>query len=158
MNPIQFRQQFFYEEREGVKAYRDLKGILLFGIHSLIVYPYLSWKWLVEFLRIVLQETRSFFGRISVRMQENYHVVLGSGYESSASQHLLPCRRTQARSACIPKLVAMRPWATMVDLELFLEGWDMGEAYASPHNNLLSCSAQMASSTQASADYIPSNN
>jgi hypothetical protein len=158
MNPIQFRQQFSYEEHEGVKAHRDLKGILLFGIHSLIVYPYLSWKWLVEFLRIVLQETRSLFGRISVRMQENYHVVLGSGYESSASQHLLPCRRTQTRSACIPKLVAMRPWATMVDLELFLEGWDMGEAYASPHNNLPFCSAQMASSTQASVEYITSNN
>ena len=158
MDPIQFRQQFFYEEHEGVRVHRNLRGILLFGFHSLVLYPYLSWKWLVEFLHIVLQETHSLFGRISVRMRQDCHVLLGSAYENLATEHLVPCRRAQARSACISKLAAKRPWATMVDLEILLEGWDMGEAYASPHDNPAFCSGHMASSTQASADYIPSTN
>jgi hypothetical protein len=130
MNPIRFRQQFFFEESLGVKAHRDPLGMLLFCWHSLALYPYRLGIWLQQHLNILLQEIRSLLGRISIRTQENHCVVVGPGWERCATQHLVPCTRTQARSSCISQLLSKYPWATLVDVEILLVGWDMGEKWA----------------------------
>jgi hypothetical protein len=76
--------------------------------------------------------------------------VVGPGWERNATQHLVPCTRTQARSACISEMASKRPWATVVDLEILLEGWDMGEKWGRSQGvGWDSCTERAASNIQA---------
>jgi hypothetical protein len=77
-----------------------------------------------------------------------------------STQHLAPCTRTQARSACILEMAAKYPWATLVDLDLLLEGWDKGEKWVRNQGGdscLGSCTEQLASSNPETtfAEYTP---
>ena len=93
--------------------------------------------------KYILRGTRSLFARIAIRNRENYFVAVGPGWERNTTERLVPCTRTQARSACIRELASKRPWATLVDLEILLEGWDMGEAWTFQHKALDSCTAPL---------------
>src|SRR5689334_14044384 len=55
-------------------------------------------SWLSQSLNILLQEIRSLFGRIAIRYQGEISPVVGFGWEPLATQPLVPCARTQARS------------------------------------------------------------
>jgi hypothetical protein len=155
VNPILFRMQFRLCECQGVRAHHDLRGRLLYGIHSLFFYPYLVLSWLNRHLDIALQEIRSCFERISLRYREQIILVTDPQWERNATQHLVLCTRTQARSACISEMAAKHPWATVVDLTILLEGWDKGERWASHENTMEFCNAQTASNTQTFKEYTP---
>jgi hypothetical protein len=55
---------------------------------------------------------------------------IGAALELGPTQHLVPNRRTSARSRDIQLLRQTYPWATVADLHLFLLGWNKGEEFA----------------------------
>lgn len=67
-------------------------------------------------------------------------VDLGPAF-SLQGESWLPNTRTNARAEGIRRLQATRPRVDVADIQIFLEGFDMGEQYASgredshPHNN-----------------------
>ena len=81
---------------------------------------------------IISQEMCSLFAGIEVQRTKLSYVPVTRSYSNCApTQHpyLNSCNR--ARSTCILEIVANRPWATLVDVQIFPEGWDMGEKWVS---------------------------
>jgi len=118
----------------------------------LFFYPYLAALWIRQFERELLQESRSFCGRIGVVRGGMRYVEVGQGWEMSPSGHLVVCTRTRARTNDIQRMLSSRPWASLVDLHLFLEGWDKGEKWASPKHSLDSCSLRLGTSSPQVTD------
>ena len=56
-------------------------------------------------------------------------VVFGPAFRRLPDGSLLPEERTIARSKCIDNLLAIHPWADLVDVQIFLEGFDAGEQW-----------------------------
>jgi hypothetical protein len=54
----------------------------------------------------------------------------GAGLEVDSNHALVPSKRTNARTRDIQLLQQAYPWATAVDLHLFLLGWNKGEEFA----------------------------
>jgi len=137
--------------QENVR-FRRLREWLL----RLITYPCLFSSGLYRNLNIFLQEIRSLFGRILARHKEQDYLPVTRSYSScSPIQRQILSSYNQARSACILEMASNRPWATRVDLATFLEGWDMGEKWASHTYNLVSCIGQSAANNQDSYFYDP---
>ena len=79
---------------------------------------------------IFVSEFRSLIPRTKYRMRKNLDtngVDLGTGYREQPSGHLVANTRTQTRIRDMQQMLASFPEATLVDLALFLEGWDRGE-------------------------------
>jgi hypothetical protein len=98
-------------------------------------------------LNIVSQEICSLFGRIGVRYRGLDFVPVTRCYSMTP-----PIERpfldsyNQSRISCIREMAANHPWATRVDLRVFLEGWDMGEKWASQKYNPEFCNSHMVAS------------
>ena len=86
-------------------------------------------------LRNILLEIRSLGGRIAIQNGKSLGVVLGPGFERLPTQHLVPCKRTRARILDIQSMHAQWPWASMVDLQIFLAGWEKGAEWAGREND-----------------------
>jgi len=75
-------------------------------------------------LRLIL---RSFRGHIQILLSKDEpDVDLGLSFERDGHGNLVHCALTQARSDGIAKLEAKHPWVSFVDMQLFLEGFDLG--------------------------------
>lgn len=86
------------------------------------------WARLVCGLR---QEVRSFLGRTRTLLgRKRWLVLLGPALERGSTGHLRSNRDTDARSQSIQQLIARHPWASTIDVEIFLWGFDMGEESA----------------------------
>lgn len=88
-----------------------------------------------ECYEIFVSETRSLFGRISIRRKRMNCVSIGPTWERLSTGHLVECTRTLVRSADIREMLSNRPWASLGDLQVFLEGWDRGERYSLDHTS-----------------------
>ena len=78
-----------------------------------------------------LSVARSLFGHIRTRRAiEHQSVDLGPALQRSLSGHLVPCTRTVARSDGTEFLLTKYPWADLVDLQIFLLGFDEGARWA----------------------------
>jgi len=134
------------ESRVGVPQERGLFHMLHRYILSLTIYPCVFLFWLSPKIEIVLQEIYSLFGRIAVRCKgPNYFAVIHAYSDCSPIQRQFWSSYSQARSACIREMVSNHPWATPVDVQAFLESWDMGEKWACEmlDRNSKSCSTEM---------------
>jgi hypothetical protein len=81
------------------------------------------------FLRALLDEFRSLVGRIHIlRTTRLYHygVDLGQGLKRLPNGHLTRNTRTVSCSLDTKTLLAIHPKASLVDLKIFLAGWDKG--------------------------------
>jgi len=88
-------------------------------------------------MRGIVREFRSLRGRIQIRCDTDsadYLVALGPAFQYGQAGRLELCARTQARSRDTRSFLASYPWASGVDLRLFLEGWDRGEEWVRVHN------------------------
>lgn len=77
-------------------------------------------------------ESRSFVGRMKTLSAKRWWrgVDLGPAWERLPGGRLIPDARTNARSYGIQVLALSRPWASSIDREMFLAGFDVGEQYA----------------------------
>lgn len=76
-------------------------------------------------------EGRSFYGHIQTLLaKRHWGVDLGPLYENLPGERLFENKRTAARSAGMEALVSEHPWASSIDLQIFLEGFHAGEQYA----------------------------
>jgi hypothetical protein len=145
-----------------VKALQD-RGLLhklRYRCPVLAFYPYVFLSWSRRNINIVSQEVYSLFGRIGVRYRGLNCVQVTRSYsETTPTQRPFWSIHNHARSACILEMASKRPWATLVDLELFLEGWDMGEKWAFQKDSSGFCIAQQVSNnpTGSCGDYTPEN-
>jgi hypothetical protein len=88
--------------------------------------------YLLYTLRIGL---RSFLGHIEELLAKRYGTVdLGPMLQQLPSGYLIPDMRTLTRNEGITALEKAHPWASNIEAEIFLEGFDWGERYA--HHNL----------------------
>ena len=79
---------------------------------------------------VFASEIRSLVPRILFRMQRKLDgrgIEFGFALQSRPNGHLELNTRTHSRIRDTQSLLANYPWATLVDLHLFLEGWDKGE-------------------------------
>lgn len=156
MNPIRSRQRILIEQRGPETKRLGFLDIVRYCFLTPVVYLYLAWSWICQNLNILLQETRSLFGRIQVRRKGLNYVPVTRSYSGS-----LPTQRpflnsyNQARSACISEMVSNRPWASLVDFQLFLEGWDKGEKWASQEDNRGFYTEQSVAGSYPYAEYTP---
>lgn len=91
------------------------------------------WTTLEKILRFAdaLQtESRSLCGRIGRLLSKSDAVVLGPEYVLLLDRSSVRNIRTAARKHGIEELARRNPWASTVDLQIFLEGFDLGEQYA----------------------------
>jgi hypothetical protein len=89
---------------------------------------------LVRFLvrvytRTLISELRSLFGRMKILHDKNWHIEIGQAWELDPSGHLVSSKRFHARTSDIQKLRTSHPQASLGDLEIFFQGWDMGETF-----------------------------
>jgi hypothetical protein len=85
------------------------------------------------YLRTHLAEFRSLAGRIRIlraRKLYRYGVDLGLGFQTLPTGHLVSNTRTWSRNRDTKQLFAIHPSASLVDLHLFLAGWDRGAEWA----------------------------
>jgi hypothetical protein len=77
-------------------------------------------------------EGRSFAGRMRTLLSiKHWGVDLGPLWEAVPSERQFDLnRRTNARSQGTRNLIGDYPWASSVDLQIFLRGFDVGERYA----------------------------
>src|SRR5262249_3478608 len=83
----------------------------------------------VNNLSMFLQELRSLAGRMKILYGTSLYsrgVDLGPAWESLPNGQLVRCTRTHARIRDRQQLYAIHPKGSLVDLHLFLVGWDMG--------------------------------
>lgn len=102
--------------------------------------------------------TCSLVARTGCQLSGIPYVEIGPGCSCSRSEHQIPCRRTLAHTKGIQQLRADYPWATLVDLAIFLDGWDMGERFGMEEvRNWGSYSLSSESNTPMSpcAEYTP---
>jgi hypothetical protein len=89
---------------------------------------------LLRFVYAIRLEGRSFVCRTRTLLAiEHEGVDLGSVLERLPSGHLIQNERTSARSCGIRELVSAHPWASNIDLQIYLVGFDAGERFA--HRN-----------------------
>jgi hypothetical protein len=147
MTFIRFYSRLLLQGPVGESQERGRSRISHRRILSLAVCLCLLMSRLYQCLNIILQETRSLFGRIAIRNRGLNYLAVGLAYcKTGPTQYPVLCTRTRARAADISKMVSTRRWASLVDLQLFLEGWDMGEMWAAQKHNLGSCIEQSAAS------------
>lgn len=141
--------QRLIESRVGVPQRRGPLRIVHRCFLLVAYYPYLFLSWLYRNLSILSQEICSLFGRIAVQRKGlNYFPVTRSYSSCSPSQRPFLNSYNRARSACISEMASNHPWSTRVDLQLFLEGWDKGEMWATQIYSRDSCTAQSVASIQ----------
>ena len=100
------------------------------------------WYLLRDALHILVSSFRSFRGHISLQSpREAYGPSLGKAFVRGEDQSLQRNPRTLARSFYIEMLWASMPWIDMVDLRIFLMGFDAGEEWS--HHT---CSGKAANS------------
>ena len=89
----------------------------------------------------LLLEFRSFLCRIRIVCKKSHtgEVELGPSFERSTHGGLQRCSGTLSRRKGIENMLASRPWATPLDWEIFLEGWDKGCELR--HGTVESCNA-----------------
>ena len=149
MSTCQSVQQIRTKPQLEVPQENDPSHKLRLEPRTLKVYLYVFRSWLRRTLNILQQEIHSFFLRIPARYREpNYFPVTRSYSSCSPIQRRFLSSYNRARSACISKMASNHPWATRADLRLFLDGWDMGEKWASQTYNPESCTEQLVANTQ----------
>jgi hypothetical protein len=57
----------------------------------------------------------------------SWGVDLGPLLQRSPDGHLTENKRTRFRSECIEELISVHPWASSIEQEIFLLGFDQGE-------------------------------
>lgn len=73
-----------------------------------------------------------------------YPLLIGEAYESAANGTLAPNMNTSARIRGILLLQGKYPWVTLVDSQVFLLGWSLGEESATRASGTShSCSEQV---------------
>jgi hypothetical protein len=73
----------------------------------------------------------SFFGCTRILLSKKHWAVdFGPLLERLPCGCLVPDERTDARSAGTQEIESRYPWANIVELQMFLEGFDMGEQFA----------------------------
>jgi hypothetical protein len=110
--------------RNYVSRYRDVLARL--GIHGLLQFAVfrLRRRWCIW-----LSTFRSFRGHIQTLSSKDQAVVdLGPALRL-VNGHLVRWIRTDARRLYIEKLLAIHCWADILDLEMFLMGFDAGEQW-----------------------------
>ena len=74
----------------------------------------------------------SFFGCIQILLaKKSWGADLGPAYRQLPNGCLVANERSDVRSEGIQKLESRYPWANTVELEMYLEGFDAGEQFAS---------------------------
>lgn len=63
-------------------------------------------------------------------------VAFGPAFRRLPDGSLQPEERTIARSSCIDNLLATHPWADVVDVQIFLAGFDAGEQWCLRNRDL----------------------
>jgi hypothetical protein len=74
---------------------------------------------------------RSCCGHICSQSSRGIALDVGFGVSTDRPEGFREILRTDARTRCIEKLLAIRPWVDFVDLQIFLEGFDAGDEFAS---------------------------
>lgn len=88
--------------------------------------------WLYGFLL----ELRNLFYRIGQLRKTNLYrtgLDIGPAFETTQGESVRECTRTHACTRDMQNLYAMRPWVTILDVELFLAGWKQGSAWECSH-------------------------
>ena len=86
---------------------------------------------LLRFVYALRSEGHSFVGHMQTLLgKKHWGVDLGPLLERSNCGQLQRNGRTDARSYGTQALVSRYPWASSIDLQVFLDGFDMGERYA----------------------------
>jgi hypothetical protein len=87
-------------------------------------------KWFLSQSKgICLSEVCSLVPRIRYRFDkklDSLGVEFGTNYQMHPSGHLERNKRTQCRIRDMQYWLSSHPWATLVDLSIYLEGWDRG--------------------------------
>ena len=108
---------------------------------------------LPRFLRAytLWQEFRSFLQRTETRLTagKKLGIDMGPEWELDICGNLRLCNRTQIRIQDTEKAFVNRPWATILDYQLFLVGWDAGVRFGLRSRD--SYTEQPSSSTLESA-------
>ncbi len=87
-------------------------------------------SFLLRLLCALQSEGRSFLGHIKTQLgRRHWCVDLGPVYERLPNGCLSQHRRTEARSDGMRELESDHPWASTVDLQIYLEGFDKGERF-----------------------------
>lgn len=84
-------------------------------------------------LHAILVEYHSLLGRIQNLCRKQpwrSHVDLGPAMKTLPNGHLAHDTRTLARIHGTQTMFSTTPWATLVDLEIYLAGWDKGAEWA----------------------------
>ena len=100
------------------------------------------------------QEFRSFLqrSRTVLSSKSKLGIDMGPEWERDTYGTLRRCIRTRVRIQDTEKAFANRPWATILDRQLFLEGWDAGVQFGLRSRD--SCTEQPSSST---SDWLDSS-
>src|ERR1700731_675866 len=84
----------------------------------------------LRFVYALRWEGRSLFGRIQTLLsRKQWDVTAGPDTVCLLDGRVLKNKRTAARKHGIEELVSRYPWASTVDLQMFLDGFDLGEQY-----------------------------
>jgi len=85
---------------------------------------------LIRFGYAIRSEIGSLVGRIRVLCtKKHWGVDLGPLWETLPDGRLIRNERTDSRSRGTQDLVSVYPWASSIDLQFFLEGFDVGEQF-----------------------------
>ena len=102
----------------------------------------------------LLSEIHSLFGRMKLLREKRHWIAIGPNWETHPSGHPQKCTRTRARTIDIQEMLASWPWASSADFQIFLEGWDKGEMWASLDRSSDSCSSQLGTNSSSVASAI----
>ena len=150
---IQLEQRFSRSERQEALALAcGQPRIARSGFRRVVSLPRLWVSWTYWRICEVLSEARSFLGHISVRRKTYGFVPIGLPGEPHPSRCRPGDSRSLARTIGIREMLSSRVWASPVDLQIFLEGWDKGEMWASRKHNQGQefCSLQLGTKSLAS--------
>jgi hypothetical protein len=78
-------------------------------------------------MHMLLQEIDSLLGHISMRQSGLHFVAIDRNPEIYPTAHQSSCTYTCNRTEDTLRMLANHPWASLVDLQMFLNGWDRGE-------------------------------
>ena len=97
------------------------------------VTPHGLWPKMESYIRFVYAlrwEGRSLVGRIQTLLsRKQWGVTTGPDTVCLLDGRVLKNRRTAVRKRGIEELVSRYPWASTIDLQMFLDGFDLGERY-----------------------------
>jgi hypothetical protein len=123
--PVLHREFWHGQARDG------LPDTLLDRIRQLLFAPRRWGANLHLRLSELLSEIHSLFGRMKLLREKRHWIAVGPNWEPDPSGHPQTFTRTRARTIDIQEMLANRSWASLADLQIFLEGWDKGEMWAS---------------------------